>query len=148
MDCCMFPTGSISNYSVMVNVPGGATGWGGRCNVGGVCPHDEYCPGADNCGWSNISAEFCGDTTPGHGGPTHAFDDPIGCWPDAQEFQVVGAQKLYSTDPGFVDLKSGNFALKPDAQLFKDFPGFPDIPFANIGPQTGIGNLEMPSTGQ
>lgn len=127
MDCCMFPTGTSANYSIMVNVPGGANGWGGRC------AHNE----SKNCGWQNISAEFCGDTKPGHPGPVHAFDDPIGCWPDRARFQVVGRQKLYTSDPGFVEMAAGNFALQPDAEIFRDFPGFPQIPFAQIGPQVG-----------
>ena len=127
MDCCMFPTGTSANYSIMVNVPGGANGWGGRC------AHNE----SKNCGWQNISAEFCGDTKPGHPGPVHAFDDPIGCWPDRARFQVVGRQKLYTSDPGFVEMAAGNFALQPDAEIFRDFPGFPQVPFAQIGPQVG-----------
>ena len=46
---------------------------------------------------------------------------------------------LYTADPGFVDMANADFTLKPDAQLFKDFPGFPDIPFKEIGPQAASG---------
>ena len=42
---------------------------------------------------------------------------------------------MYTADPGFVDIANGDFTLKPDAQIFKDFPGFPIIPFREIGPQ-------------
>ena len=78
---------------------------------------------------------------------------------------AVGRQKLYSVgvvfqpycldwlscltppvhtqvDPGFVDMKAENFAFKKDAQIFKDFPGFPDIPFAQIGPQRSTGHRQ------
>lgn len=100
-DCCMFPTGTVANYSVMVNV--------------------------DGKNWQNISSHYCGNT--------HAFDPPVGCWPDQAGFQTVGPQKLYTVDPGFVDLKGGNYALRPDSVIFKDFPGFPQFPFDRVGPQ-------------
>ena len=35
---------------------------------------------------------------------------------------------------------AGNFALKPDSEIFKDFPGFPAVPFGEIGPQAGRGH--------
>ena len=38
-----------------------------------------------------------------------------------------------ATDPGFVDLAKGNFALKPDAAVFQKIPGFEKIPFEKIG---------------
>jgi hypothetical protein len=36
-------------------------------------------------------------------------------------------------DPGFVNAAKGNFALRPDSQVFKQLPGFQPIPFAKIG---------------
>jgi hypothetical protein len=36
-------------------------------------------------------------------------------------------------DPGFVDYKAQNFALKEDAELFGLIPGFEPIPFSEIG---------------
>ena len=36
-------------------------------------------------------------------------------------------------DPGFVDAAKGNFALKPDSEVFKKIPGFKPIPFDQIG---------------
>jgi hypothetical protein len=36
-------------------------------------------------------------------------------------------------DPGFVDAASGNFKLKPDAEVFSRLPGFKPIPFDKIG---------------
>jgi parallel beta-helix repeat protein len=38
-------------------------------------------------------------------------------------------------DPGFVDADKGNYALKPDAEVFERLPGFQPIPFDRIGPQ-------------
>jgi len=37
------------------------------------------------------------------------------------------------SDPGFVDEKAMNFALKDDSEVFKKVPGFERIPFAEIG---------------
>lgn len=36
-------------------------------------------------------------------------------------------------DPGFVDMKNGNFNLKADSKVFKEIPGFQKIPFDKIG---------------
>lgn len=36
-------------------------------------------------------------------------------------------------DPGFVDIKNGNFNLKVDSKVFKEIPGFQKIPFDKIG---------------
>lgn len=36
-------------------------------------------------------------------------------------------------DPGFVDMKNKNFALKPDAAAYKMIPGFQPIPFEKMG---------------
>ena len=36
-------------------------------------------------------------------------------------------------DPGFVDMSKGNYALKPDSEVFKRISGFEPIPFAKIG---------------
>ena len=38
-----------------------------------------------------------------------------------------------ATNPGFVDAANGNYALKPDAAVFKKIPGFEKIPFQKIG---------------
>lgn len=36
-------------------------------------------------------------------------------------------------DPGFVDAAAGNYALKPDAAVYREIPGFESIPFQKIG---------------
>jgi hypothetical protein len=36
-------------------------------------------------------------------------------------------------DPGFVDMKNGNFNLKENSKVFKEIPGFQKIPFSKIG---------------
>ncbi len=38
-----------------------------------------------------------------------------------------------SGDPGFVDAAAGNYALKPDSEVFQKIPGFEPIPFEKIG---------------
>jgi len=47
---------------------------------------------------------------------------------------VAGQQNVsYTNDPGFVNFAKHDFRLKPDAQVFKDLPGFQPIPFEKIG---------------
>ncbi|MEK4047282.1 Ig-like domain-containing protein [Paenibacillus sp. FSL H8-0048] len=36
-------------------------------------------------------------------------------------------------DPGFTDLAGGDLSLRPDADVYDMIPGFPEIPFAEIG---------------
>lgn len=36
-------------------------------------------------------------------------------------------------DPGFVDMKNGNFNLKTDSKIYKFIPGFQQIPFDKMG---------------
>lgn len=43
------------------------------------------------------------------------------------------------SDPGFVDAEAGNFALRPEAPVFERIPGFPAIPFGEIGPRVPVG---------
>ncbi|CAK0885635.1 unnamed protein product [Prorocentrum cordatum] len=81
--------------------------------------------------YHEIPPTFCGNT--------RAFDPPVGCWPDAAGFQRLGQQRRYTEDPGFVDMAGGNFALRRDARLFRDLPGFPEIPFWDIGPAAAAG---------
>lgn len=38
-----------------------------------------------------------------------------------------------TTDPGFVDLAGGDFNLQQDAAVFTQIPGFPNIPFSEMG---------------
>ncbi|MEI6322133.1 MAG: right-handed parallel beta-helix repeat-containing protein [bacterium] len=38
-----------------------------------------------------------------------------------------------NSDPGFVDLAAGNFALKKDSEVFTKIPGFQPIPFDKMG---------------
>ena len=42
---------------------------------------------------------------------------------------------LASEDPGFVDFRAGNLTLRADAPVFRHIPGFPAIPFREIGPR-------------
>ena len=36
-------------------------------------------------------------------------------------------------DPGFVDMKNGNFNLKAGSKVYKEIPGFQKIPFDKMG---------------
>lgn len=38
-----------------------------------------------------------------------------------------------AADPGFTDLAGGDLSLRPDAEVYDVIPGFPEIPFAEIG---------------
>ena len=44
-------------------------------------------------------------------------------------------------DPGFVDVPAGDFSFRPDAPVFGHIPGFPNIPFKQIGPRHPVGPL-------
>ena len=37
------------------------------------------------------------------------------------------------SDPGFVDLAAGNFALRKDSEVFTKIPGFQNIPLDKMG---------------
>ncbi len=44
-----------------------------------------------------------------------------------------GQNMTYEEDPGFVNMAGNNFKLKPNGKIFKDLPGFKDIPIEKIG---------------
>lgn len=46
---------------------------------------------------------------------------------------TVKTNAVFATDPGFVDYKNNNFALRPDAGVFDIIPEFENIPFGRIG---------------
>jgi hypothetical protein len=45
----------------------------------------------------------------------------------------VSDSLVTNTDPGFVNMDKGNFALRKDSMVFKEIPDFQPIPFAKIG---------------
>ncbi|MGG4106247.1 Ig-like domain-containing protein [Paenibacillus lautus] len=49
-------------------------------------------------------------------------------------------------DPGFVDLAGGDLSLRPDAEVFQAIPGFPDIPFHEIGINGKAGTTSSPDS--
>lgn len=49
------------------------------------------------------------------------------------DFFASGRNVSYANDPGFMNFAKKDFRLKPDAQVFKDLPGFQPIPFDKIG---------------
>lgn len=51
------------------------------------------------------------------------------------EYATVSEKNNFITqdDPGFVDMKNGNFQLKKDAVVFKKIPGFEPVPFEKMG---------------
>lgn len=50
-----------------------------------------------------------------------------------------------NTDPGFVNLAAGNFALKKDSVVFSKIPGFRQIPFEKMGLQVDKYRTKLPS---
>jgi hypothetical protein len=44
-----------------------------------------------------------------------------------------------TNDPGFVDFANGDLNFQPGAAVFSQIPGFPDIPFDQIGPIGTVG---------
>ena len=63
------------------------------------------------------------------GGP----DNPIELL-GGQYAQMEGKNNFVTKeDPGFVDMKNGNFNLKVDSKIYKFIPGFQKIPFDKMG---------------
>lgn len=63
---------------------------------------------------------------------------------EAQELSTIADNLATEDDPGFVDAARLNFALKPDATVFKQLPGFKPIPFERIGPLLDAHRKHMP----
>ncbi|MBU0609157.1 MAG: NPCBM/NEW2 domain-containing protein, partial [Armatimonadetes bacterium] len=63
---------------------------------------------------------------------------------EAQELSTFRDNLETNDDPGFVDAATLNFALKPDAPVFKQLPDFKPIPFAKIGPLLDEYRATMP----
>jgi hypothetical protein len=63
---------------------------------------------------------------------------------EAQELSTFKDNLETAADPGFVDAATLNFALKPDAPVFKQLPNFKPIPFAQIGPLLDENRATMP----
>ncbi len=53
--------------------------------------------------------------------------------------------KVYRSNPDFVDTEARNFALKPDSRVFREVPGFKPIPFDKIGLQRDGLRPKLPS---
>jgi hypothetical protein len=51
------------------------------------------------------------------------------------EFATAYENNNFKTnmDPGFVDMKKGNFMLKSNSIVFEKIPGFQPIPFDKMG---------------
>jgi len=56
---------------------------------------------------------------------------------EAVTFGKISDNWLSTEDPGFVDAANQNFALRKDAAVFKQIPGFEPIPFDKIGIVSG-----------
>jgi hypothetical protein len=55
---------------------------------------------------------------------------------------------VFATDPGFVDMASLNFSLKPGNAISKSLPGFKPIPFREIGLRTDQYRTTLPTDEQ
>ena len=78
------------------------------------------------------------DPQPGQVRVNHAKNNVLVCCAQAHSGNWKYApEEIWETDadPGFVDAASGNFLLRPDAEVFRRLPGFQPIPFDKIGPQ-------------
>ena len=63
---------------------------------------------------------------------------PANCCPDfvcTKDFNSNGSAAMYAGDPGFVDIEHGDLTLRNDSRIFRDLPGFPHVPFTDIGPE-------------
>jgi hypothetical protein len=50
-----------------------------------------------------------------------------------EELVDISGNVVFDSDPGFVDFVAGDLSLKPDAEVFKQIPGFEDVPFKKMG---------------
>ena len=45
----------------------------------------------------------------------------------------ISGNVVFTSDPGFVGFSAGNLSLKADAAVFKQIPGFEEVPFSKMG---------------
>ena len=68
-------------------------------------------------------------------------DAAVQCCPAfvcSKDFNTNGTSARYLADPGFVDFSTGDLTLKADSVIFRDLPGFPHVPFSDIGPDEDV----------
>ena len=56
-------------------------------------------------------------------------------WPSAPArlYGTFQSNIKYDTDPGFIDVENGKYGLKSDSRVYRDIPGFEEIPIDQIG---------------
>lgn len=56
-------------------------------------------------------------------------------WPaaPARLYGTFQSNIKYDTDPGFIDVENGKYGLKTDSRVYRDIPGFEEIPIDRIG---------------
>ena len=59
------------------------------------------------------------------------FTDVAGV--DLTEFNEIEDSYIYSVDPGFYDLNSGNYSLRENSKVYEDLPDFVAPEFDSVG---------------
>ena len=60
-----------------------------------------------------------------------------------EELVDISGNVVFASDPGFVDFSAGDLSLKPDAAVFKQIPGFEDLPFNKMGLVAPVGPVGL-----
>ncbi|MGG1554212.1 Ig-like domain-containing protein [Paenibacillus ferrarius] len=60
---------------------------------------------------------------------------------DPRNLLQYGNDWVTDRDPGFVNLAGGDLNLKTDAEVFQHIPGFPNIPFSEMGTSGKVGPM-------
>ncbi len=50
-----------------------------------------------------------------------------------EELVEISGNMVFASDPGFSDFSAGNLNLKPGSAVFKEIPGFEEVPFDKMG---------------
>lgn len=50
-----------------------------------------------------------------------------------EELMDISGNMVFTSDPGFTDFSAGDLSLKPDAEAFKQIPGFEEVSFNKMG---------------
>ena len=60
-----------------------------------------------------------------------------------EELVDIRGNVVFDSDPGFVDFSGGDLSLKPDAAVFKQIPGFEEVPFSKMGLRAPVGPVGL-----
>ncbi|MFC1760869.1 right-handed parallel beta-helix repeat-containing protein [Planctomycetota bacterium] len=60
-----------------------------------------------------------------------------------EELVDIRGNVVFASDPGFAGFSEGDLSLKADAAVFKQIPGFEEVPFSKMGLRAPVGPVGM-----